>query len=220
MIMKNSSSHKVFSYGNQFISKHEYDPSPDINDADLMQQYFDGFRGYINTGQIELREWPEPLQGYFDEELGQNLSNLAVDEANIELSSDNETGGGFSRRSFQVVPVSLAEAARSSFRSRTSPANFKEDFLNLMTDLDSGLQVPEHQDVTRRRDRSSTRRSGENDGLHNDTAASRGEDITAKKVEAIVSQAVNDCIEFYTEDINSVKAEVKLFEQKLASAML
>ena len=40
----------------QFISKHGYDSSPNTDDGELIRKYADGFRDYINTEQIELRE--------------------------------------------------------------------------------------------------------------------------------------------------------------------
>ena len=139
---------------------------------------------------------------------------MAVDEANTELSTDDDTGGGLSRNSFHGVPINLAEAARSS-----ASANLEEDVLDLVTDL-GDLSRALDTTAPQRRNQSSTRRSGENDGLHNETAASSSEVITMEKVEAMITNAVNNAIETFARDVSSVTARVKLLEDRLASEAL
>ena len=105
----------------QCLKKDDLNPSPGLDDDVLLDDYARQFRDYVNSEQVNTREWPYHPMGYLSED---NLS-LAASE---RLSSDDDTEGGFSRRTMRDDPSEV----NASDQKPSSPG---EDIIDLLTDV-------------------------------------------------------------------------------------
>ena len=73
----------------QCLKKNDLNPSPDLEDDVLLEDYAKRFRDYVNSGQVDTSEWPYHPVGYLSED------NFDASERN---GSDGDSDGGYSRR--------------------------------------------------------------------------------------------------------------------------
>ena len=76
----------------QCLKKNDLNPSPDLEDDVLLEDYARRFRDYVNSGQVDISEWPYHPVGYLSED------NFDASERN---GSDGDSDGGYSRRTMQ-----------------------------------------------------------------------------------------------------------------------